>query len=126
MWINEFGNKKNGTCPIKYCNHELNNKKFGFQCGHKVSVANKGSNAVINLRPICADCNSKMSSTNWDDYEEELEKEKIWEDTYEDGNDGECYLCDKKIKRDTFCLKKVKTKKGKICLKISCSKCFKS
>lgn len=125
VWSNEFGNKKTGMCPVAYCEHEINNKKFGFQCGHKISVANKGSNSIDNLKPICSDCNSKMSSTNWHDYEEELEKEQIWENNYDDDSDGECYSCDKKVKRETFCLKKVKTKKGKDSFKISCNKCYK-
>lgn len=127
VWKKEFNNKKTGTCPVKYCNHQISNKKFGFQCGHMESVANGGKDIIDNLKPICADCNAKMSSTNWDEYEEKLEKENKWENVYGDENDGECASnnCTKKISKENFYLKKQK-KKGKTISEIVCKKCYRS
>jgi hypothetical protein len=126
VWEKTFGTKTVGICPVKYCNHEISNKKFGFQCGHIISVANKGKETLDNLSPICADCNSKMSSTNWDEYEEELERDMVWNDLYENEDDGNCTMCeDKIVTRENFYLIKIKNKKGKKISKIVCKKCSK-
>lgn len=123
VWKKEFGSKTSTTCPVKYCDHQISNEKFGFQCGHKISVANGGKEKIDNLRPICADCNSKMSSTNWDSYEEELEREHTWESEYGDDIDGECSMCDKQIKKENFYLIKVDNKKKRSVIRLVCRKC---
>jgi hypothetical protein len=119
VWKNEYGNEKTGICPVEYCKNILSNKKFGFQCGHIISLCNKGPTTENNLKPICTDCNIKMSSTNWSDYVHELKKQKIWSDSYDDDH-GECDFCNKSITIENFYLV---TKHKKI--KISCRKCYK-
>lgn len=127
VWQKKFGAKESGICPVKYCDHKISNEKFGFQCGHVVSFANGGKETEENLRPICADCNSKMSATNWEDYEEKLERYKFWYDANGDDNDGTCEVCENKIiTKDDFVLVKIQNKKGKNVTKIACKKCYKS
>jgi hypothetical protein len=121
VWKNQFGNKTSGTCPIIGCNHLLSSiDKRGFQCGHIISVKNGGKEELSNLRPICADCNSKMGSTNWDDFVIEQEQKlleneknlfddmfneqvskKIKEDLEEEhDNTINCNMCSKSITKD--------------------------
>lgn len=118
VWENHYGGKTNGICPIIGCNQMLSSKiKSGFQCGHIISVKNGGKNDVLNLRPICANCNSKMSSTNWDIFVTEQECniiesegnlfdeifEKRLQQKMEENSDEECdgtidcYRCSKSI-----------------------------
>lgn len=87
VWKKEYGSKKMGDCPIPFCNNKL--EKEHFICGHIESVANGGSNDLDNLKPICADCNIKMGSLDWDDYIKKIiyEKQKT-----------KCFTCGKKIK----------------------------
>lgn len=126
VWKNEFKNSETGRCPVEFCTHELSkSKKFGFQCGHIVSVSNKGKTDEKNLKPICADCNTKMSSTNWDYYENELIASTMWEDKFGDDSEGECENCPKKVSIDNFYLKDVKLKNGKTKKKIVYKKCVK-
>lgn len=68
-WKKIFGSKKLGKCPVILCNNVI--EKKSFHCGHVISCCNNGQNELDNLRPICGDCNSKMSSKNWDQYENE-------------------------------------------------------
>lgn len=125
VWKNEFGNNKVGICPVVYCKTQLTNRtKHGFQCGHIISLANKGPTEEKNLRPICANCNSKMSSQNWNNYEDELKREHEWNKKYDDDEeDAECDDCEKNIKKDNFHL--VLVKKNKTKYKLVCRKCSK-
>lgn len=120
VWENQYGNKLCGFCPIIGCNHKLSLiDKYGFQCGHIVSKKNGGSDDLSNLRPICADCNSKMNSTNWDEFIDEqklkyLESEnnifdllfdeqstkKMEDDPDDCENDIDCNRCSKSIKKE--------------------------
>jgi 5-methylcytosine-specific restriction endonuclease McrA len=63
----------NPKCPVYKCKTKIifNN----FEMGHLRSVANGGSSTINNLRPICRQCNQKMSDTNWADYERDIKKE---------------------------------------------------
>lgn len=70
VWKKSYKSKKIGKCPIFNCNNQI--EKEHFHCGHIISVCNGGTNDIENLRPICADCNSKMSSDNWNDYERNI------------------------------------------------------
>lgn len=125
VWKNEFKKNTTGKCPVLYCESKLSSTtKHGFQCGHIISVANKGKTIESNLRPICANCNSKMSSQNWDSYEEELRREHEWENKFGNDNDeANCENCEKKIKKDTFYMVLSKKKKNKY--KMLCRKCSK-
>ena len=48
VWENEFGENKEGRCPISFCNTLLINKKGvgGWQCGHIISEYNGGETEV--------------------------------------------------------------------------------
>ena len=72
VWENEFGDNKEGVCPISFCKTILINKKgkSGWQCGHIRSEYNGGETEPNNLRPICAKCNQSMGSTNWVDWDQ--------------------------------------------------------
>jgi len=60
-------------CPISACGFILdNNKKNGWDCGHIISEKNGGATTIENLRPICKNCNQKMASKNWHDYENNI------------------------------------------------------
>ena len=51
--------------------------KFNFEAGHEKSLYNGGWAVVDNLRPICGNCNRKMSKKNWIDYEMEIYPERF-------------------------------------------------
>jgi len=53
---------KCACCKIRYI------KQTDFHCGHIQSVANGGSDAINNLRPICKECNYGMKTMNMIDY----------------------------------------------------------
>jgi hypothetical protein len=74
VWNRYFGNSETGMCPI--CDKKIRVGKNGFHCGHIISEANGGVTDLDNLRPICADCNIDMGSTNWDDYVKKKQKLK--------------------------------------------------
>jgi hypothetical protein len=126
VWKAEYGLAKIGICPVIYCNQQLDKGKFGFICGHKISVANGGKTLPDNLRPICAVCNSKMSSTNWDQYEENIQRNVLWKNVYDDEDIGVCQKCNKtRVTKDNFYRLYAKNEKGYIkWQKISCSKCI--
>lgn len=118
VWQNQYGINTSGICPIIGCNHILSSvDKRGFQCGHITSVKNGGKSELSNLRPICADCNSKMSSANWCDFVIEQELKYLESETNmfdemfniqtlhkteenpDEENDGtiDCQMCGKSI-----------------------------
>ena len=108
VWHNEFKSKNTGICPVVYCQNELNKKKF--ICGHIVSVHNGGKTKQENLRPICGDCNTKMSATNWSEYENLLVYNK---------NNKKCYNCGKTTNKKT-----VHVYKKESVYKLYCKKCY--
>jgi hypothetical protein len=87
IWKKEFKSKAIGTCPVIFCENQI--EKKAFICGHIISVSNGGINDLDNLRPICGDCNMKMSSTNWNEYEKNLIYEK---------RKHKCHVCKEKLK----------------------------
>ena len=84
IWFKEFGNQHIAKCPISYCNINLtNNKKLinnitqMFDAGHIISEFNGGTLELNNLRPICKSCNSSMGSTNWNDFDKDIQNDII-------------------------------------------------
>lgn len=69
-WINEYGNESQGVCPVAKCSTVIYNT--AFEAGHVTSEYNGGSTDVSNLRPICGECNRKMGTKNWDEYEKTI------------------------------------------------------
>jgi hypothetical protein len=65
VWNKEFNGADKGYCPV--CRKRIITQD-SFQMGHKVSLANGGSNNTRNLRPICKKCNGEMGSKNWRDF----------------------------------------------------------
>jgi hypothetical protein len=126
IWKEEFKNQTEGICPIYGCKSKLNlNKKWGFECGHIKSVKNGGDNSISNIRPICANCNSKMSDENWDEYNKKEKRSIIWDEEFSD-DEGECVECEKNITKDDFEYMEYKNHKtGKIKYDILCKKCSK-
>lgn len=39
-----------------------------FHCGHVISEKNGGKVTIQNLRPVCAQCNTSMGTTNMEDF----------------------------------------------------------
>jgi 5-methylcytosine-specific restriction endonuclease McrA len=69
VWLNEFGKKYDGLCPVcKIKTIETND----FHCGHILAESKGGNLEVNNLRPICAKCNTSMGSKHMNDYINEL------------------------------------------------------
>lgn len=57
--------------------------KYGWSCGHIISVANGGDHDVKNLLPICGSCNSKMGNEYLYEfkarvYPETMDAENMW------------------------------------------------
>lgn len=123
IWKKEFKSSNEEKCPIFGCKQPLENKKWGFICGHIISVKNGGDNNIDNIRPICAQCNNKMSDENWDDYNEKQKKSYIWKEKFSDDNDGNCKICEKNITKDNFYIDETISKKGIIGYNIICKKC---
>ena len=66
VW-NEYIGKKIGESKCVCCN-KTTIDKAEFQCGHILARANGGSDAVENLRPICAGCNTSMGVQHMEEY----------------------------------------------------------
>ena len=61
VWDREFGSHARvGKCTV--CGRRID--LFSFQCGHIVSQADGGTEALHNLTPLCASCNSSMGAEN--------------------------------------------------------------
>jgi hypothetical protein len=72
VWKKEFGTDFEGYCPFYRCQNIIHN---GFHCGHIISEFNGGETTLDNLKPICSECNSKMATNNWVDYEKKCKRE---------------------------------------------------
>lgn len=73
VWKKYYENEETINCPIKICKNLINNNvNNGWECGHITSEKNGGETIIDNLRPICQECNKKMGSKNWFDYENNL------------------------------------------------------
>ena len=63
-WDKYIG-KELGTAKCYCCKYNIISKN-DFHAGHYISEKNGGEVKVENIRPICADCNLSMGSTNMD------------------------------------------------------------
>ena len=69
-WFKYIGNKAKAKCfccrknEILFCSGVHNT----WQAGHIISHNNGGLAEIINLHPICKQCNNDMNDENWDDY----------------------------------------------------------
>ena len=61
VWKTYMGDVFEGKCN---CCKKINITVVAFVCGHIIADADKGPCTVENLRPICATCNSNMSTMN--------------------------------------------------------------
>jgi len=68
VWKTYYNNKTKKCCPITDCKKFITN--VNFSTGHIISEANKGTLQIDNLHPICVSCNSKMSTKNWQLFDE--------------------------------------------------------
>jgi hypothetical protein len=75
VWKSEFPNDNVGYCPFYKCENIIRNGLNGFHCGHIISEFNQGPTTLDNLKPICAQCNSKMGTKNWNEYEKEVKRD---------------------------------------------------
>ena len=55
------------------CNHSYI-RQIEFHCGHVIAEANGGKITLENLRPICAQCNLSMRTTNMDEFKKMFER----------------------------------------------------
>ena len=71
VWQKYIGNQIIGKC---FCCYEQDITPFTnyktFHTGHITSEYNGGKIVLDNLLPICANCNNRMGTTNWDVYTE--------------------------------------------------------
>ena len=128
IWQEEFGACTSGKCTIFCCQNILSkNISNSWQCGHIISHNNGGLTTLDNLRPLCAPCNRLMNDTDWDNYEDELMKNDIIDNYFDDEPEINCkskYKCKNRINNKTFKIIKCRTK-GVEKLKPVCSECIK-
>jgi hypothetical protein len=60
VWIHHNGKKFETKCYVSWCTNMVD--VFNFQVGHDTPKALGGSNTLINLKPICQNCNQSMGS----------------------------------------------------------------
>lgn len=73
VWNRDVGNSKSGKCYV--CRRTITDDNF--ECGHVISVSNKGNNHVGNLRAVCLPCNRAMGTQNLEDFKKDFDLE-IW------------------------------------------------
>jgi len=128
VWYKEFGDYNSGKCPIYNCQTPVldRTKLNGWHCGHLISRKNGGFTVVNNLRPICSGCNIRMSSTNWDEYND-MEKKKHLIEMLFDENENEIKCkrkgCPNKISKETL-LYYEKIINGKNKITACCKTCY--
>lgn len=60
VWIHHNGKKFETKCYVTWCTNKVD--VFNFQVGHDTPKAHGGSNELLNLKPICQNCNQSMGS----------------------------------------------------------------
>ena len=67
VWIHHNGKMFECKCYVTWCTNKVD--VFNFQVGHDTPKALGGSNELLNLKPICQNCNQSMGSrysiTEW-------------------------------------------------------------
>ena len=120
IWEKEYGACTSGKCVIYGCDNILNtNVSNSWQCGHIISHNNGGATTLDNLRPLCTPCNQKMKDINWDIYEDDLMRQDIIENYFDDTTESKCkskFKCGNKVTIDTFDILISKRKSKPICL----------
>ena len=130
VWEKEFGAMTSGKFPLYCCNNILSkNISNSWQCGHIISVKNGGETNLDNLNVICTPCNKKMSSTNWNEYLNNIMKQQIIDEEYFIDDEISCYMkkrydCNNMINVNNFIPIQYKTKKGSIHIKPICLDCY--
>ena len=66
VWDTYIGAEK-GEANCFCCNH-VKIRQIEFHCGHVLAEVHGGSTTVDNLRPVCAQCNLSMGSTNMTEF----------------------------------------------------------
>ena len=108
-------NKKKITCkcPLFKCKTVLiQNIPHGYHMGHIKSLYNNGKDVPANMRPICASCNQKMGTSNYDEYNEIVKKTYYWD---KKKHPKKCADCNNKINKKTYCLLEVGNKISIVC-----------
>ncbi len=57
------------------CNH-VYIRQIEFHCGHVIAEAKGGETTIENMRPICAQCNLSMGTTNMVEFKKMFELKK--------------------------------------------------
>ena len=73
VWNKCIGKEK-GTGECGVCKNEIDSKNF--ECGHIISVKDKGETNESNLIPICSMCNKSMGTQNLNEFKEKYFKQK--------------------------------------------------
>jgi hypothetical protein len=60
VWVHHNGKKFECKCYVVWCTNTVD--VFNFQVGHDTPKALGGSNELLNLKPICQNCNQSMGS----------------------------------------------------------------
>ncbi len=68
IWNRDIGDSKSGKCYV--CGQTITDDNF--ECGHIISIYNKGGNHVSNLRTVCLPCNRSMGITNLEDFKKDF------------------------------------------------------
>jgi flagellar biosynthesis GTPase FlhF len=73
LWNKYYQSKNKGKCKICKEKILINN----FECGHKKSLKNGGTNNINNLKPICKKCNLNIGENNMKIYKNNLINNKL-------------------------------------------------
>lgn len=69
VWDYYIGKEKGvSSC---YCCGITEIHQLAFECGHVISVANRGTDDITNLRPICSLCNKSMGTKDMNTFMEQ-------------------------------------------------------
>ena len=73
VWLQTMGSVFEAKCYIRWCRNRIT--AFDFHVGHNIPEARGGTLQLENLRPLCARCNTSMSSSYSIDEWQKLGKE---------------------------------------------------
>jgi 5-methylcytosine-specific restriction endonuclease McrA len=69
IWIRYIGDSMKGKC---YCCCDSEIKCNSFEAGHIISEKDGGLVEVLNLRPVCKQCNTRMGTQNMREYARQI------------------------------------------------------